>query len=332
VDGALVAVVAVALGFAWVNGFHDASNSVATPLATRALTPRVALPLAAVLNGVGALLGVMIVATLASVVTLDPGSHGLLQLLAALAAAIGWGLLTWLAGIPSSSSHALIGGLVGAALATGAAVNSEVVVRQVVLPTLISPVVGLVGAWLLVLALDRVFRDAAYGHTLRGFRMAQAVAAASTAVGHGLQDGQKAMGVIVLALATDRVSGRGAAVAVPLWVRVSVAVVLALGTAAGGWRIIRTLGRRIVPIDPVTGFAAQGVASIVLSTTGGIYAAPISTTHTLTAAVLGAGATRGLRTVRWTMVRRIATAWVLTPLATAAAAAGIARGLFALAG
>jgi inorganic phosphate transporter, PiT family len=329
VDVALVAVVGLALGFAWVNGFHDASNSVATALATRALTPRVALSLAAVLNGVGALLGVLIVATLRSAVSLHTGTAGLLQLLAALAAAIGWGVATWWAGIPSSSSHALIGGLVGAALATGGVVNGDVVLRQLVLPTLVSPLVGLVGAWLLVLLLNRIFRDAAYGHTLRGFRMAHAVAAASTAVGHGLQDGQKAMGVIVLALATDGVAGGDE---VPSWVRGSVAVVLALGTAAGGWRIIRTLGRRIVPIDPVTGFAAQGMASVVLYATGGIYAAPISTTHTLTAAVLGAGSTRGLRAVRWGTVRRVGTAWLLTPVVTAAAAAGLARALLAVAG
>ncbi len=322
-DGALlVAVVVAALGFAWLNGFHDAANAVATSLSTGALTGWVALSMAAVLNGLGAVLGVGI-AELVGTTLFDPSVRrpGAGLALAALIAAAGWNVATWYYGLPSSSSQALIAAVAGAGTAAGAGVEWDVIGSRVALPMLVSPVIGFVGAWLLMVALTRVFRDAAHGPAIRGFRMAQGVSAAAMAVGHGLQDGQKTMGIIVLALVSSGHSQNGGAV--PVWVRLSVASALALGTLAGGWRIIRTLARRVVPVDPVTGFAAQSVAASVLYLAAGVAAVPVSSTHTVTSAIIGAGSTQGLRAIRWRMVSRIAVAWVCTPVVTFAVAAAL---------
>lgn len=317
----LVAPVVLALAFAWTNGFHDTANAVATSLQAGALTPRVALGLAAVLNGIGCLIGVDIAIVvgrqLVDVPVTDPGA---VLVLAAIAAAIGWNVLTWWFGLPSSSSHALIGALAGAGLAAGVRVDWAMMGTKVLIPMLASPVAGLVLAAALAAVLMRVLRRARYLTAVRGLRLAQTVSASAMALGHGLQDGQKAMGVIVLGLAASGVrTGDG----VPLWVRFAVAVAIAAGTAAGGWRIIRTLARRVVPVDPLVGFSAETVAAAVLHTSAGILAVPVSSTHAVTAAVVGAGAARGLRRIRWLTVRRILLAWVLTPVATAGTAAGL---------
>ncbi len=320
----LVASVVLALAFAWTNGFHDTANAVATSLQTGALTPRVALALAAVLNGIGCLLGVDIALVVGQQLVDAPvPDPGLALVLAAIIAAIGWNLLTWWFGLPSSSSHALIGALAGAGLAAGVRVDWGMMRAKVALPMLVSPLVGFLLAWALTVVLLRAFRHARYIAAVRGFRLAQTVSASAMALGHGLQDGQKAMGAIVLGLAAGGVHTGGG---VPAWARLAVAAALAAGTAAGGWRIIRTLARRVVPIDPVVGFAAESVAAAVLYTAAGIFAVPVSSTHTVTAAVMGAGATGGWRRIRWVTVRRILLAWLLTPVA----AAGLAAGLYLL--
>jgi len=317
------AVVLAALAFAWTNGFHDASNAVATSLSTGALTPRVALVMSAVLNAAGALIGVgiaeLVGTHLLDVPVADPG---VTLVLCAVLVAIAWNLLTWWWGMPSSSSQALLGALAGAGTAAGVRVQWDLIGTRVALPMLVSPVVGFVAAWLVMLILLRLFRDAAHGPAIRRFRMAQGVSSAAVSVGHGLQDGQKAMGVVVLALVASGHLARGSG-GVPVWVRLAVAGALGLGTLAGGWRIIRTLARRIVPMDPVTGFAAQSVTAVVLYLAAGLGALPVSTTHTVTSAIVGAGSTSGLRTLRWTTIRSVLLVWLLTAPATFTAAAAL---------
>ncbi|TIC79425.1 inorganic phosphate transporter [Nocardioides sp. GY 10127] len=305
----IVAVVVVALAFDYTNGFHDAANAVATSVSTRALTPRVALAMAAVMNFAGALLGQAVAFTIARVVT--PGgtpAHGLLVVLCALLGAIAWNVLTWWRGLPSSSSHALVGGLVGAALASGSVVHWALIGKQVVLPLVLSPLVGFGLGMAVMVGVMWAFRHRAPGPTQRGFRVAQTVSAAAMALGHGLQDAQKTMGVIVLALS---VGGYASLDHIPTWVVLAAATAISLGTWAGGWRIMRTLGRRIIDLDPARGFVAESVASAVMYSAAALHA-PVSTTHTITSAVIGVGTTRRLSAVRWGIVRTIATGWVLT--------------------
>jgi PiT family inorganic phosphate transporter len=323
VDLALVTLVLIALVFAWTNGFHDASNSVATSLATGALTPRVALGLAAVLNVIGGLFGVAVAQTLRRSVDVPIDQPGLGLVAAALLAAIGWNVLTWWLGMPSSSSHALIGSLAGAGLVAGARVDWAVLESKVLLPTLLSPVVGFAAAWVVVALLTRATKDGPHGPMLRRFRLAQTVSASAVAFGHGLQDAQKTAAVVTLALVADGRATAGGPV--PLWARLAVSLALGVGTAFGGWRIIRTVGRRIHPVDPLRGFTAELVAAGALYAASGVLAAPVSSTHVIVASVMGGGATQGLRTIRWLVVRQIAVVFVVTPLATAAAAAGLYR-------
>jgi PiT family inorganic phosphate transporter len=314
----IIAVIVVALIFDYTNGFHDAANAIATSVSTRALTPRVALLLAAVMNFVGAFLGTKVAKTVFSVLEPPSGEHALVVVLAALIGAITWNLTTWYFGLPSSSSHALIGGLVGAGLAGGVTVQWASVVDKVVIPMFLSPVVGGVLAFLLMVAILWTFRKAKPGPTQRGFRLAQTVSASAMALGHGLQDAQKTMGVIVLALV---VGGYQDSFDIPLWVVVLSAAAISLGTYSGGWRIMRTLGRRIIEIDPARGFAAETVAASVLYTTAYVFEAPISTTQAITGSIMGAGATKGRKAVRWGVAGNILVAWVLTiPMAGLVAA------------
>lgn len=319
-EPALVTAVLAALAFAWVNGFHDASNSVATSLATGALTPRIALGMAAVLNAVGGLLGISVAETLRRGLLDVPVSRpGLDLMIAALLAALCWNVATWWFGLPSSSSHALFGALAGAGLAGGVAVDWGVLGRFVLLPMVVSPLLGFTVAWALAAGLQRATQDAPHATTLRRFRLAQTISASAMALGHGLQDAQKTAAVVVVALVSAGRAAPGSAV--PLWVRAAVASALGAGTAFGGWRIIRTLGRRIAPVDPLTGFTAELVAAGSLYAAAGVFAAPVSSTHVVVASIIGGGATRGLKAIRWLHVRRIVLAFLLTPFATAALAA-----------
>ncbi|MDL4814935.1 inorganic phosphate transporter [Actinomadura opuntiae] len=314
----LVLVIVVSLVFDYTNGFHDAANAIATAVSTRALTPRVALGMAAVMNMLGALLGVEVAKTISEVITPPTGLHGLTVIAAGVLGAITWNLITWYFGLPSSSSHALIGGVVGAGLASSSYVNWHSVVDKVIVPMVVSPVVGFAAAYLVMVAILWIFRRAQPSRVVRRFRIAQTLSAASLALGHGLQDAQKTMGVIVLALVT---TGHASGNSVPLWVIVSCAGALSLGTYAGGWRIMRTLGRKVIEVDPPKGFAAEATASIVLYVTAYFWHAPISTTHTITSAIMGAGATKRLSAVRWGMAGNIVMAWVLTLPAAAIVAA-----------
>ncbi|HEY0639772.1 MAG TPA: inorganic phosphate transporter [Pseudonocardiaceae bacterium] len=316
---AIILVVVIALVFDYTNGFHDAANAIATSVSTRALTPRAALLLAAVMNLVGAFLGTKVASTVGSgIIEAPQGLHGLAVVLAALLGAITWNLITWYFGMPSSSSHALIGGLVGAALAASGDVKWLGVVDKVLIPMILSPIVGFCLAALVMVALLWIFRRGRPSRLSRGFRMAQTVSAAAMALGHGLQDAQKTMGVIVLALV---VGGYQTGFDVPWWVVLLAAGALSAGTYAGGWRIMRTLGRRIIDLDPPRGFAAEATASAVLYTTAFVFAAPISTTQTITSAILGVGATKRASAVRWGVAGNILVAWVLTiPMAALVAA------------
>ena len=316
----VIAVVAVALIFDYTNGFHDAANAIATSVSTRALTPRVALLMAAVMNFVGAFLGQKVASTVSETINPGSGSHGMVIVMAGLVGAITWNLITWYFGLPSSSSHALIGGLVGSALTAGVFVNWATVLEKVVIPMVISPLVAFslgFGAMVLIMWL---FRNQAPAKVGRGFRLAQSLSAAAMALGHGLQDAQKTMGVIFLALVTAGYVSTGDPL--PLWVIFAAAGAISLGTYSGGWRIMRTLGRRIIHMDPPQGFAAESVAASVLYTTAYVFEAPISTTHTITSAVMGAGATKRFSAVRWGVARTILVAWILT-FPAAGAVAGL---------
>jgi len=315
----IVAVVTVALGFGYTNGFHDAANAIATSVSTRALTPRIALAMAAVMNFFGAFLGQKVATTVSDTIDPGTGSAALVIVLAGLVGAITWNLITWWFGLPSSSSHALIGGLVGAAVAAGATANWEVVVASVLIPMLLTPLVAFALGVALMLAILWGFRRAHPAKANRGFKLAQTVSAAAMALGHGLQDAQKTMGVIFLALLAGNYVQPGDPL--PFWVIFSAAAAISLGTWAGGWRIMRTLGRRIIHLDPARGFASESVAASVLYTTAYVFEAPISTTHTITSAVMGAGATKRFSAVRWGVACSILTAWVLTfPMAGGVAA------------
>ncbi|SCX37669.1 inorganic phosphate transporter, PiT family [Klenkia marina] len=318
---AMVVIVVVALAFDYTNGFHDAANSIAVAVSTKALTPKVALALAAVMNLVGALISTEVAKTVgAGIIDTPSGSGGLQIVFAALMGAITWNLITWYFGLPSSSSHALIGGLVGAALAAVHSVQWAGIVEKVVIPMVLSPLVGFGLGYLFMLAILWSFRGANVTRANRGFRYAQIVSSATMALGHGLQDAQKTMGIITLALVT---SGQIDTFEVPLWVVIAAALAISAGTYAGGFRIMRTLGRRIIQLTPAGGFSAQTVASTVMVTTATVFAVPVSTTHITTTSIMGVGATRRLSAVRWGVAGNIVVAWVLTLPAAGTVAAGV---------
>jgi PiT family inorganic phosphate transporter len=306
----IIVVIITAMGFNYTNGFHDAANAIATSVSTRALTPRVALAMAAVFNLLGSFLGAKVAKTVGSgIIELPDGKSSLVVVFAGLVGAIAWNLLTWYFGLPSSSSHALIGGLVGAALAAGTTVLWHGVVDKVLIPMVLSPFIGLVLGYLVMVAILWAFRKTSPSRVSRGFRAAQSVSAAAMSLGHGMQDAAKTMGVVVLALT---VGGYHEGDDIPIWVFFLTAAVLAAGTYAGGWRIMRTLGRRIIELDPPHGFAAEATASSVLFVAAIGYGVPISTTHTITSAIMGVGATKRLSAVRWGVAGNIVGAWIFT--------------------
>ncbi|WP_030441122.1 inorganic phosphate transporter [Actinoplanes subtropicus] len=326
---AVLAVIVAAMVFDYTNGFHDAANAIATSVSTRALTPRVALLMAAAGNFIGTHLGGNVAKTVSGIITVPPSTAGLAVVFAAVLGAIAWNLITWYFGLPSSSSHALIGGLVGAALTGGYRVNWSAVGSKVIIPMVASPLVGFVAGFLVMVAIMWIFRNGRPAKLNRGFRFAQTLSALAMSIGHGLQDAAKTIGVVVLAL---YVGGyQNSTNDIPQWTYWTSATVLALGTYAGGWRIIRTLGRKIIDLGPPEGFAAETVASTLLFTFGIWLRAPISTTHTITSAIMGVGATKKLSAVRWGVAGNIVGAWILTfPGAGAIAAVGylITRPLF----
>ncbi|GII02998.1 inorganic phosphate transporter [Planobispora takensis] len=316
----VIGVVVVALIFDYTNGFHDAANAIATSVSTRALTPRAALFMAAAMNFLGAHLGTQVAQTVGKgIIDAPEGSHGLVIVCSGLIGAITWNLITWYFGLPSSSSHALIGGLIGSALASASVIHWDGVLEKVVIPMILSPLVGFLLAGSIMIAILWIFRRANPAKANRGFRHAQTLSAAAMALGHGLQDAQKTMGVIFLALVVGGYAQEGDPI--PQWVILAAAAAISLGTYAGGWRIMRTLGRRIIALDPPQGFAAEAAASSVLYGAAIGFGAPISTTHTITSAIMGVGATKRLSAVRWGVAGNIVTAWVLTIPAAALVAA-----------
>ncbi|MFF4589278.1 anion permease [Streptomyces sp. NPDC001388] len=317
---ALVVTVCVALGFTYTNGFHDSANAIATSVSTRALTPRAALAMAAVMNLAGAFLGSGVAKTVSEGLIETPqGSTGMGILFAALVGAITWNLVTWYFGLPSSSSHALFGGMVGAALAGGTTVYWSGVLEKVVIPMFVSPFVGLIVGYLVMTAILWLFRKTNPHKTKRGFRIAQTVSAAGMALGHGLQDAQKTMGIVVMALVIADVEDYGDPI--PVWVKIVCAVMLSAGTYAGGWRIMRTLGRKIIELDPPQGFAAETTGASIMFTTAFLFKAPISTTHVITSAIMGVGATKRINAVRWGVAKNIVLGWFITMPAAAVVAA-----------
>ncbi len=321
----LILTVAVALFFDFTNGFHDTANAIGTAIGTRALPPRVAVGLSALLNLVGAivttqLLHAEVANTVGSLVAPE-GGVAMLMLIAVLFGAITWNLITWRAGLPSSSSHALIGALIGMGLAVygvGAVQWGEVYPVFVALVT--SPIAGLLLAYLLTVVLINLLRRARPSQANSAFRRLQLFSSGFVAFSHGANDAQKTMAIITLALFS---SGHLAEFAVPTWVALAAALAIGLGTWAGGWRIIRTMGIRIVRMDPVHGFSAQTMAATVIQLATA-YGLPVSTTQVVSGSVMGAGATRRFSAVRWGVARRIVWAWIFTIPASAVLAASAA--------
>ncbi|TDQ54930.1 inorganic phosphate transporter [Actinorugispora endophytica] len=320
-EPALLAVVAAALVFAFTNGFHDAAHTIATSISTRALTPRAAVALATLMNLLGAFLGEGVARTIGQNIITPPGGHdGLVVLFAALCGAVAWNLLTWYRGMPSSASHALVGGLLGAGLASAATIEWGGVGTSFLLPMALSPLVGGLLGYLVMLTIMWVFRNANPRSAGRRFKLAQSVSAAAMSLGNGLQDAQKTMGVVVLALVT---TGYQSDYDLPAWVVVSAAAAMSLGTATGGWRIMRTLGHRVIQLDPPKGFAVELTVSVITGATSFIWQVPISSTHTTTSAIVGVGATRRLSAVRWGVAWDIVLVWLCTVPATALIGAGV---------
>jgi inorganic phosphate transporter, PiT family len=328
-DIVLWIVVGTALAFDFTNGFHDTANAVATSISTRALSPRLAVSLAAVLNFVGAFISLEVAATIAKgIVNADLVTEPIV--FAGLVGAIAWNLATWYFGLPSSSSHALIGGVVGAAfVAQGAdAVYGSGLVDKVIVPALVAPLLAFIAGGIAILVAYRIVGRRRPGPVVRGFRLGQVISASLLALSHGTNDAQKTMGIIFLALVAN---GSVAADAdVPTWVVVSAATAIALGTYVGGWRIIRTMGSRIIKMDPAQGFAAQGVGATVIMAASHV-GFPLSTTHVISGAIMGTGAAKRVSAVRWGVAGNIVTAWVLT-LPAAAAVGGLTYAVVALLG
>ncbi len=318
-DVLLVLVIVVALGFDFTNGFHDTANAVATSVSTRALSPRMAVLIASGANLAGAFVTTAVAKTVGSGI-IDSGLATTTTVLAALLGAIAWNLLTWWWGLPSSSSHALIGGLVGAALAQSGShgVQWHGLAHKVVIPGLVAPALAFGAAFLLLVAIFwTIGRVLTPGIGNRGFRIGQLGSGTFMAFTHGANDAQKTMGVIALALLTH---GSISSFYIPTWVKISAGLAIAAGTYAGGWRIMRTLGQRLYSIEPAAGFSSQSTAgaTIYLATHFGY---PLSTTHVISGAVIGAGATKRLSAVRWGIAGNIVVAWVLTIPAAALVAA-----------
>ncbi len=316
----LLAVIALALVFDYINGFHDTANAIATSVSTRALKPAQAIILSATANFVGALTGTAVAKTIASGLANTPDGHdGQIIVAAALVGAIAWNLLTWRLGIPSSSSHALIGGLLGAVvIGVGLeAIIFEGVRDKVLFPLVLSPVLGVVIGFVSMVVLLNLFRSAHPRRMNDRFRRLQVLSATYMAFSHGSNDAQKTMGIMTLALFTAGVIPTDD---VPLWVILLAATAISLGTAAGGWRIIRTMGQRVVKLDPVHGFAAETTAATIIFGASH-FGMPVSTTHVISSAIMGVGASDRFSAVRWGVAGNIIVAWILTIPASALVAA-----------
>ena len=312
----LIVVIAVALIFDYVNGMHDAANAIATSISTRAINPRNAVIMAGLLNFVGAFISEGVAETMTKKLVSPAMVNDQRIILAALLGALVWNLITWYFGLPSSSSHALVGGLVGAGLynAGTEGVLWGGVAKKVLIPGLVSPVIGFVGGFLIMVGFMWMFRNSIYSKINKRFRKFQWFSCGYLALTHGMNDAQKAMGIITLALITGGVHDKSEGV--PTWVKLACASMIALGTAAGGWRIIKTLGGKMVKLQPVQGFAAELTSALVLSSTA-VFGMPVSTTHVISSSIMGVGASKRFSAVRWGVAQNILIAWVLTLPASA---------------
>ncbi len=316
----LVTILAISALFDYINGFHDTANAIATSVSTRALRPGVAILLSATMNFVGAFAGTAVAATIGQGIVQNPeGGAGQVVIAAALLGAITWNLVTWRLGIPSSSSHALIGGLMGATIA-GVGLGGLIIsgfTNKVLVPLVSSPIIGFIGAYFFMVVIFNVFRRADPARLNGRFRRLQVISAGFMAFSHGSNDAQKTMGIMTLALVT---AGVIPTFQVPAWVIVVAATAISLGTAAGGWRIIRTMGQRVVKLDPVHGFAAETTAASIILVASH-FGMPVSTTHVISSTILGVGSSENLKRVRWGVAGDILVAWLLTIPASALVAA-----------
>lgn len=307
----LALVVVLALAFDFINGFHDSANAIATVVSTRALRPRTAVIYGGILNFAGAMLGTEVATTIGKGLV-EKDSITIVAVICTVTAAIIWNLITWYKGLPTSSSHALIGSLLGATYFASAGgfenIHTDKVIEKVLVPMVLSPVLGVGIGFLVMLALTWMMYKRNRYRINRQFGRLQIVSAGFMALNHGLNDAQKSMGIIALGI---MLTYGDADFVVPLWVKISCAIMMGLGTATGGWRIIRTLGTRVIKLEPIHGFAAETTASIIIGAASH-YGIPVSTTHVITTSIMGVGSTRGLSAVRWGLVAKIIWAWVLT--------------------
>ena len=315
----LIVVLVLAVAFDFINGFHDTANAIATVVATRVLTPLQAILMAAGLNFAGAMTGTAVAKTIASgLVPPEVISQHEYVIVAALIAAIVWNLITWYFGIPSSSSHALIGGMLGAAMVASGSVSAPKwhdVLTHVIMPLIISPIVGFGAALLMMIVLLRIFMRKTPSFVQQQFGKLQIFSSAFMAFSHGGNDAQKTMGIMTLALVTYQYHAHGTAIAkemsIPVWIKVTAAVAMGLGTATGGWRVIKTMGHKLTRIQPIHGFAAETAAATIIEVASRL-GFPLSTTHVISSAIMGAGASRRMSAVRWNIAGSILTAWILT--------------------
>jgi PiT family inorganic phosphate transporter len=313
----LLVVLGLAVLFDYINGFHDTANAIATSVSTRALRPEHAILMSATANFVGALTGTAVAKTISSGLADTPGgSAGQTIVAAALIGAIVWNLITWRFGIPSSSSHALIGGLLGAVIVSvgPSAIKVDGIVEKVLLPLVLSPILGVVIGFAAMVVILNVFRRANPGRINERFRRLQILSAAAMAFSHGSNDAQKTMGIMTLALISAGMLPPDSPI--PIWIIILAATAISMGTAAGGWRIIKTMGQRVVKLDPVHGFAAETTAASIIYTASH-FGMPVSTTHVISSAIIGVGASDRLSAVRWGVAGNIVIAWVLTIPASA---------------
>lgn len=303
-------IIMLALSFDFINGFHDTANAIASPISTKALKPRYAIILAAIMNLIGATVSTGVAQTIGGKIA-DPlhVQHGVFVVVAALLSAITWNLITWYYGIPSSSSHALIGSLAGAVLASaGASAVNFLGFIEIIESLIFSPIIAFAVGFTVMSIIFYLFKNAAPYKVNRGFRSVQVLTAALQAFSHGTNDAQKSMGVITFALVA---AGYQAHLIIPFWVKISCAIAMALGTSIGGWKIIKTVGTRIIKLEPPNGFAADlSSAMIILSAT--LLKMPVSTTHVITSSIMGVGSSKRFSSVKWGTAKSMVTAWVIT--------------------
>lgn len=316
----VILVVVIALIFDYINGFHDTANSIATVVSTRVLSPKNAILLSSILNFIGALTAQNVAKTIATGLA-DPIFITQSVILSALLGAIVWNLITWKFGIPSSSSHALIGGLSGAVIYKGgiSALNLIALKQKVLIPLILSPLYGFIIGFLIMSLLYFLFKNTSSSKVNKLFKPMQILSASLMAFSHGSNDSQKSMGIITMALVAGGFLSHSSVITIPFWVIISCALVMALGTASGGWRIIKTMGHKILKMDPSQGFAAETGASIVILSASR-FGIPVSTTHVISSSIFGVGVAKNKNSVRWNVVKDIFIAWVLTIPVSAAIA------------